>query len=470
MHAKFWGQRSGAFGGACSCRERHGAVTLREHPTREIPYRHPARARFPSAARARRLTTSAPAMPPTPSETTPAARASAPELAVLVIDESPGLTREIERQLDLAGVAARVRRIESLGELQRAFEDAPPDIVLADYVNPELDGPAALRLVREKQPEAPFIFLSDEVGEEVAVETLRSGATDFVRKDHLVRIGAAVRRALAEAAAQRERREAEEKLLKSHEQLRALTAYLQFVREEERTRIAREVHDELGQMLTNLKIELAWLAARLPKHRRLLQEKAKQMLSHIDALAHSVRQIVTELRPGILDDFGLVAALEWQAGEFQRRTGLRCTFFSDVQRESWDGDVTTALFRIFQETLTNVLRHAQATRIDVHLWQDGDALLLEVADNGRGITPEEVANTRSIGLLGMRERAALLGGEISFNGAPGRGTTVLIRLPIASDRRSGAPDHENSADRRPRDRAPRIETDPHGGIPERGVR
>lgn len=418
-----------------------------------------------------RLTALAPSMPPpTPQETTSATRASPPELAVLVVDESPGLTREIERQLEQAGVAARVRRIQSAGELQHALEIAPPDIVLADYVHPDLDGPVALRLVRERQPETPFIFLSDEVGEEVAVETLRNGATDFVRKDHLVRIGAAVRRALAEAAMRRERRQAEEQLVQSHEQLRALTAYLQFVREEERTRIAREVHDELGQMLTNLKIELAWLAGRLPRHRRLLQEKARQMLNHVDALAHSVRQIVTELRPGILDDFGLVAALEWQAGEFQRRTGLRCTFVSDVSRESWDGDITTALFRIFQETLTNVLRHAQATRVDVHLWQDGEVLCLEVADNGRGITPEEVANTRSIGLLGMRERAALLGGEISFTGASGRGTTVLIRLPIASDRRTGAPEHENFADRRSRDRAPRTETDPRGGISERGVR
>lgn len=409
-------------------------------------------------------------LPPTPQETTPATRVFAPELAVLVIDESPGLVHEIERQLENAGVSARVRRIETASALTRALDETPPDIVLADYTHPDLEGPAALRLVRDRSMETPVVFLSDDVGEEVAVEALKSGATDFVRKDHLARIGTAVRRALAEAEARRERRTAQEQLLKSHEQLRALTAYLQFVREEERTRIAREVHDELGQMLTNLKIELAWLSARLPKHRRLLQEKARQMLGHVDALAHTVRQIVTELRPGILDDFGLVAALEWQAGEFQRRTGLRCTFVSDVTREKWDGDITTALFRIFQETLTNVLRHAQATRVDVHLWQDDEMLFLEVADNGRGITPEDVANTRSVGLLGMRERAALLGGDISFTGASGRGTTVLIRLPIASDRRTGAPDHENSADRRPRDRAPRIETDPGSGISERGVR
>lgn len=410
-------------------------------------------------------------MPPsTPQETTPPSRTLAPELAVLVIDESPGLTDAIERQLEQIGIDARARRIESPDELHRVLEDAPPDLVLADYVHPELSGPDALRIVREHQPETPFIFLSEEVGEEVAIEALKSGATDFVRKDHLPRLGAVVRRALAEAEARRERRAAEEQLRRSHEQLRALTAYLQFVREEERTRIAREVHDELGQMITNLKIELAWFSARLPKSRRLLQQRAQQMLRQIDALAHTVRQIVTELRPGILDDFGLVAALEWQATEFQRRTGLRCTFVSDAPAEAWDHDVTTALFRIFQETLTNVLRHAQATRVDVHLWEDDGALLLEVADNGRGITSDEIANTRSIGLLGMRERAALLGGEISFSGAPGRGTTVLIRLPIASARRTGAREHENSADRRPRDRAPWSETDPGRGIRDGGVR
>lgn len=392
------------------------------------------------------------------------------QLSVLVLDESPGLVAEISRRLEAAHVDARVQRVETRAALERAVDERVPDIVIADYRGGEVDGFAALTHVRGRAPDVPFIFLTDEIGDEAAVDALKNGATDLVLKSHLARVVPAVERALRESADRRERRAAEEELRDSRDQLRALTAYLQFVREEERTRIAREVHDELGQMLTNLKIELSWLSSRLPKNRRLLRERAKHMLGHIDALVHTIRQIVTELRPGILDDLGLVPALEWQAGEFQRRTGMRCHFTADVPERQWDDDITTALFRIFQETLTNVLRHAQATKVDVHLFIERGQLVLEIADNGRGITEAEVSNTRSIGLLGMRERAALLGGEISFSGTPGRGTTVIIRLPIPQSTRTDENPDEDSADRRSRHRAPWTQTDPGHGIPEGGIR
>lgn len=400
-----------------------------------------------------------------PTSTTFLARAQpdeGAELSVLIFDESPGLAKEIARQFDDAQLATRVRRVETRADFEAALEQGPPDLVLCDYTPPEADAAQALQLARQRAPEAPFIFLAEHLGEESVVDSLKGGAADLVLKSHLERLAPAVRRALRENAESRAHRVADEQLLHHHEQLRALTAYLQYVREEERARIAREIHDELGQMLTNLKIELAWLAGRLPQNRRLLREKAAQMLGHLDALMHTVRQIVTELRPGILDELGLLAALEWQANEFQRRTGLRCTFVTQVTAERWDDDVTTALFRIFQETLTNILRHAQATAVNVRLNEDADSLTLEVADNGRGITDAEIGNTHSIGLLGMRERAALLGGEISLSGTPGRGTTVMIRLPIP---RGNSPrHHEDSADRRSRHRAPRIETDPAGGV------
>lgn len=386
------------------------------------------------------------------------------ELAVLIFDESPGLAKEIARQFEAAQLPVRVRRVETRAEFEAALEHAPADVVLCDHSPPEADAAGALQAARARAPDAPFIFLAEQLGEESVVDSLKGGAADLVLKSHLERLPHAVRRALREHAESRAHRAADEQLVHHHEQLRALTAYLQYVREEERARIAREIHDELGQMLTNLKIELAWLAGRLPKNRRLLREKAAQMLGHLDALMHTVRQIVTELRPGILDELGLVAALEWQASEFQRRTGLRCTFAAQVSAERWDNDITTALFRIFQETLTNVLRHARATQVTVRLTEDAQHLTLEIVDNGRGITEAEIANTHSIGLLGMRERAALLGGEISLTGAPGRGTTVVIRLPIP---RGNSPrHHEDSADRRSRHRAPRIETDPAGGVPE----
>jgi signal transduction histidine kinase len=399
------------------------------------------------------------------------ARSDDAELSILLFDESPGLAREIVRQFEDAHLTVRLHRVETRAEFETALaRDAPdgPDLVLCDHAVPEGDAASALHLARARSPDAAFIFLADQLDEESVVESLKGGASDVVLKSHLERLPPAVRRARRELAESRAHRHADEQLLHHHEQLRALTAYLQYVREEERARIAREIHDELGQMLTTLKIELASLAGRLPKDRRVLREKASHLLGHLDALMHTVRQIVTELRPGILDELGLVAALEWQAQEFQRRTGIRCTFAALTREERWEDDVTVALFRIFQETLTNVLRHAQATLVTVRLSRDSSRLTLEIADNGRGITETEVNNPRSIGLLGMRERAALLGGEILFHGATGQGTTVVIRLPIPPETPNTP--HEDSADRRPRHRAPRIETDPPGGVSHRGIR
>ena len=269
-------------------------------------------------------------------------------------------------------------------------------------------------------------------------------------KNSLTQLVPAVHRALREADSRTERRRAEERLRESHEQLRALSVYLQYVREEERTRIAREVHDELGQSLTALKLDLAWVSGRLPRSQRPLLDKLATMSDHVDATIQSIRRIATELRPGILDDLGLVAALEWQANEFQSRTGITCHVSSTLQDTLLDADLNTAFFRIFQETLTNIMRHANATRVDVNSTKEGGVLILTVRDNGRGILPGEIKDRRSIGLLGMEERAALLGGEFVITGEPGRGTIVTVTIPLVH-RRQGPPSfHENLDRRRPR--------------------
>ncbi|HYL80656.1 MAG TPA: sensor histidine kinase, partial [Candidatus Acidoferrum sp.] len=224
--------------------------------------------------------------------------------------------------------------------------------------------------------------------------------------------------------------QAEEQLRKSREQLRALAAHLQSVREEERARIAREVHDELGQALTGLKYDLAWLTRGLPEDSVALREKARGMLSLVDSTIQTVRRIFTELRPSILDELGLVAAIEWQAQEFQSRTGIQCRVSTELTDLSLDGEASTALFRICQETLSNVARHAQATRVTVNLSADENRVFLSVEDNGRGITDQEQKNATSLGLLGMQELALLLGGQLTIEGRPGVGTTVTVRMPL----------------------------------------
>ncbi len=227
-----------------------------------------------------------------------------------------------------------------------------------------------------------------------------------------------------------ERREAEEALRASREQLRSLAARLQSVREEERARIAREVHDELGQSLTGLKMDIAGIASRLPAGEKTLLERARTMSSQIDASIQTVRKIATDLRPGILDNLGLVAALEWQAEEFQARTGIACDCTARVDDANLPPEHCTAIFRIFQETLTNVARHARATSVQVMFSESHGQVLLEVKDNGCGIEEERINWQQSLGLLGMKERAYALGGEAVISGAPGLGTTVTVRVPL----------------------------------------
>jgi signal transduction histidine kinase len=221
----------------------------------------------------------------------------------------------------------------------------------------------------------------------------------------------------------------------SREQLRALAARLTQVREEERTQIAREIHDVLGQALTGLKMDLSWMSKRtaaIPdiELAKVFEDKMRSMSQVVDSTIGTVRKIATELRPSLLDDLGLEAAAEWQVHDFEKRSGIVCRFVSDFGETEMDASCATALFRILQETLTNVARHANASRVSVHLQVKNGNALLQVRDNGRGITPREISNTNSLGLLGMRERALLVGGEVSIKGTPKNGTVVSVRVPL----------------------------------------
>ena len=223
----------------------------------------------------------------------------------------------------------------------------------------------------------------------------------------------------------------------SREQLRNLTVYLQSVREQERTNIAREIHDELAQSLTALKMDLSWLSHKLPSEEGSLIEKTKSMNSLIDSTIHTVKRISAELRPGILDDLGLVAAIEWQAEEFQNRTGISCRVTVDPDDIAVDQDLATAIFRIFQETLTNVARHARARKVTVNLKKRTGKLTLRVKDNGIGITDEQISDSQSFGLIGMHERVIPWDGKISFKGIPDKGTTVTVSVGIDHGKKNG---------------------------------
>jgi PAS domain S-box-containing protein len=237
-----------------------------------------------------------------------------------------------------------------------------------------------------------------------------------------------------------ELKQTEEALRASREQMRALAGRLQAVREEERTNIAREIHDELGGALTSLKIDFSLLTKSALKIeneavRTSLLAGMDSMVKFIDATIHTVRRISMELRPGVLDDLGLVAALEWQLKDFEKRTGIRSEFIVPEEEISFDAELSTVLFRIFQEALTNVARHSGATEVRVRLRMDADSPTLEVEDNGKGIEKEKILSSKSLGLLGMRERAQMFGGRITVTGTPGIGTTVTVEIPPVEKRK-----------------------------------
>jgi PAS domain S-box-containing protein len=227
-----------------------------------------------------------------------------------------------------------------------------------------------------------------------------------------------------------QRLQAEEQLRASSAMLRALAAHCECVREEERSRIARDVHDVLGQALTGLKIDLATLARNIGDRVPEVEPRIDAMTRLVGETIDFVRELSAQLRPAVLDDVGLAAAIEWQAHEFQSRTGVVCRLVSSLPDDPLPADVTTALFRTLQEALTNVARHARATFVHIRLEQDDDAVVLTVADNGRGITGREIEDVKSLGLVGMRERSLLLGGQVTIVGQPGNGTTVSARIPV----------------------------------------
>ncbi|MGH8746821.1 MAG: ATP-binding response regulator, partial [Burkholderiales bacterium] len=343
--------------------------------------------------------------------------------SILVVDDDPK-SRMALREL-LADMGLEVTLADSGEEALRCVLKQDFAAILMDARMPGVDGFEAAGLMRrrERSRHTPIIFLTGAYEDAPSVARgYEAGAVDYIVKPPVPEIlkskiavfvslhgkNAELTREIAE------RRRIEEHLRSSEENLRALAAHLQHVREEEWRRIAREIHDEFGQILTGLKMDLKWIADALGAGQSALGERAKAMSARIDEAVRSVRGIATRLRPEALDELGLPAAIEWQASEFQRRTGVRCVTRVSGATPELDGERSIAAFRIFQELLTNVARHAGATRVDVALGEEDGDLVLTIEDDGRGIDQAAVSSRGSLGLLGMRERALQFGGTVEI--------------------------------------------------------
>ncbi|MGA2049821.1 MAG: PAS domain S-box protein [Terracidiphilus sp.] len=232
-----------------------------------------------------------------------------------------------------------------------------------------------------------------------------------------------------------ERKRGEESLVLQREQLRALAERLQWVREEDRKSVARDLHDQIGQILTAIKMDMSWMSRRLPQSEGEVLVRLKESIQLINDGVKAVRTICSGLRPGVLDDLGLAAAIEWQASEFTSRNGVLCQVSVPPVDLHLDGDRATATFRIFQECLTNVIRHAQAKTVRVALCEENENIVLVVEDDGIGFSESNLSESLgSLGLLGMKERAQFCGGEVKISSSPGNGTTVTVRVPVDTPR------------------------------------
>ncbi|MBI1943110.1 MAG: response regulator [Betaproteobacteria bacterium] len=300
-------------------------------------------------------------------------------------------------------------------------------VVLLDVRMPAMDGFETARMLRSRERTrlTPIVFLTAAAEEmESVFRGYEVGAVDYLIKPIVPQVLRSKVSVFVELARK------SVALAESERKLRELAAHLISVREEERAHIAREVHDELGQVLTGLKMDVGWLAKQLREDQQPLLEKTESMGRLIDATVQTVRKISAGLRPEVLDEMGLVAAIGWQAQEFQKRTGIRCRLNLPPELAELESELSTTMFRVFQEILTNVARHSRATRVDVDLKNSQRRLVLEVADNGIGIDGVNDKDRKSLGLLGMQERALRVGGEVSIGNAPGRGTRVVVALPV----------------------------------------
>lgn len=345
-------------------------------------------------------------------------------LKVLLLENSEVDARLLLDALEGAGYAPEYERAYTKPMMLNLLGQAEWDVIIAEHLMPGLSSTDALLLLLERGIETPLIIVSERSGEEMAIASIRAGAHDFVSKENLSRLGVAITNALQ---ASRARTEA-----KAYQQrLRELSMHLEAVREAERVNIAREIHDELGGMLTAIKMDVRWLHKKCDDANFEAEEKFVLLGEHLDSAINAVRRIITELRPSVLDDLGLVAALEWQLNEFEKRYHITCHFDNLAPALVLeDKSHEVAIFRLFQESLNNIAKHAKADRVEVRLAVVKRMLHLEINDNGIGISEDNKLKSGHYGILGMNERALSIGASLGITARESGGTRISLRLPL----------------------------------------
>ncbi len=348
---------------------------------------------------------------------------------------------ELDHELAMAhlrrgGLEVETRRIETRQEFQEALGERW-DVILSDYNLPGFSGLQALQMLRDSGRPLPFILVSGEIGEDTAVEAMRNGASDYLLKANLARLAPATDHAIAAARTRRAREQADQDLQASRRRLSELAQHLQTSVEMERAAIAREIHDDVGGSLTALKFELDWIRRHADSAE--VQQRAVSALETVTHAIEASQRLMHNLRPAILEQ-GLVPALQWMTSRFERRTGIECRFSTSPDPFGSGASGTPELppgvplvaYRTAQEALTNVSKHAQATRVSIDLSLAHGVLSLEVSDNGRGLSAADLAKARSFGIRGLHERASTVGGWVDLSSNE-QGTTLILSVPLDAD-------------------------------------
>lgn len=352
-------------------------------------------------------------------------------LQILHIEDSIADQGLAQITLRRAGVECRILAVETWEALQQALERQTFDLILADYHLPGFTAIDAWSLVEPLPERPPFVLLSGAIGEAAAVDVMRLGMSDFLRKEEMARLPLVLKRAMEVHEAHRARQQAVAELARSEQRLAELTEHLQSSIEAERAAIAREIHDDIGGSLTSVKFDLAWISRNAPAGQPLQAHalSALEMLEH--ALGASQR-IMLHLRPPVLDQ-GLVAAVQWLAENFERRTGVSVQLRSSSPHIAASPEIQLVAYRTAQEALTNISKYAQASRVEIDVSDREGFLTLEVTDNGCGMTAAQREKPSSFGLCGLQERARTVEGWLDISSLPGRGTSIIVSIPLRPD-------------------------------------
>ena len=355
-------------------------------------------------------------------------------IRLLVVEDSEEDFLLLSATLGRQGLNVECRRVEEAEAMSEALARESWDAVISDHQLPRFSSLEAFQTLRDSGKVLPFLIVSGTIDDDVAVEAMRNGADDFLNKSRLARLGPALTNALRAAETRRDRIAAEQALRVSEQKLRELSAHLQTIVEEERRAIAREIHDEIGGMLTALRFDLSWVERNGTPP---VAQRAAQALETLGLAQHASQNIVRSLRPPVLDA-GIVPAIEWQLAQFRKRSGLVTRFRTNTDQIELTDESAMTVYRTLQEALTNVVKHSGANTVAVDMVVSESMLSLEIHDDGHGIGAADLEKQHSFGLRGLAERARSVGGWLEVSLGTG-GAALLLTVPVAATRPETAP-------------------------------